>query len=98
MVLVLAVLVVPAVRAQQGTGVTSGRVVDGVSGKPVSAAIVTIAGAGMTVMSGGTADRPRVLTGADGRFVFRDLPLPGTFTVSANKSGYADGASGRRRP
>ncbi len=40
---------------------------------------------------------PRILTSADGYFVFRDLPR-GAFTVTASKAGYAEGASGRRRP
>ena len=40
---------------------------------------------------------PRVLTGTDGRFVFRDLPR-GSFSITATKAGYAEGAHGRRRP
>ena len=41
--------------------------------------------------------QPPILTGTDGYFVFRDLPT-GAFTIAAAKPGYADGASGRRRP
>ena len=44
----------------------------------------------------GSSGVPRILTGADGRFVFRDLPM-GSFTITATKGGYAEGASGRRR-
>jgi hypothetical protein len=88
-------------------GVITGQVVDALSGKPVSAAIVTVSGAGLTVRTvnpGGPGDArgftlssavPRILTGGDGRFVFRDLPA-GSFTITATKGGYTDGASGRR--
>src|SRR5262245_20961616 len=40
---------------------------------------------------------PRVLTGSDGRFVFRRLPK-GSFMITAEKPGYLNGAYGRRRP
>src|SRR5437870_5228984 len=82
-------------------GVVTGQVVDAVTGKPVSAVIVSISGAGIiarTSFPGGfTLDStvPRILTGGDGRFVFRNL-LDGTFTINAAKGGYADGAPGRR--
>jgi Carboxypeptidase regulatory-like domain len=83
------------------TGLIVGQVIDGNNGRPISGAIVTITGT--TLRSGGAVfvspgpSTPRILTGADGRFVFRDLPQ-GNFTISATKSGYADGAHGRRRP
>src|SRR5436190_3652677 len=84
-------------------GVITGQVVDAVTGKPVGAAIVSVAGAGVpvTLNSGPTTGFrmsdgvPRILTGSDGRFAFRNLP-DGSFTVLATKGGYADGASGRR--
>ena len=38
-----------------------------------------------------------MLTGPDGFFVFRDLPLD-SFTLTAAKPGYSEGAFGRRRP
>jgi hypothetical protein len=41
--------------------------------------------------------RAAILAGGDGRFLFPDLP-PGSFFVYATKGGYAEGASGRRRP
>jgi Carboxypeptidase regulatory-like domain len=92
-------------------GVITGQVVDATTGKPVSAAIVALSGApiavreyvssiqGETVRSGfvGSSGVPRILTGADGRFVFRNLPM-GSFTITATKGGYSEGASGRRRP
>jgi hypothetical protein len=82
-------------------GVITGQVVDATSGKPVSAAIVTITGAGIAIAPGragaSNASVPRILTGADGRFAFQGLP-DGSFTITATRSGYGDGASGRRRP
>ena len=39
----------------------------------------------------------RYLTDNEGRFAFRDLTR-GSYTISANKPGYADGATGRMRP
>ena len=77
-------------------GVITGQVVDAVSGKPVGAAIVSISGAVLSGRVGPGSGQPlRILTGGDGRFVFRDLPA-GSFTIAATKGGYADGASGRR--
>jgi hypothetical protein len=84
-------------------GMITGQVVDAASGKPVSSAIVSLAGAGVPLQlpsAPSTGFRllsgvPRILTGTDGRFVFRDLP-DGNFTVLATKGGYADGESGRR--
>src|SRR3954471_10554249 len=80
-------------------GVITGRVVNAVPGRPVSGVVVSVSGAGMTVMNGTRlANQPRILTGGDGRFVFRGLEVPGTFAVSAIRNGYAEGASGRLRP
>jgi Carboxypeptidase regulatory-like domain len=95
-VLLITLMIGASGLAQQG-GVITGTVVDGVSGKPVSAAIVSIAGAGLTVNTGND-QYPRIPTGGDGRFVFRDLAASGSFTITATKGGYAPGASGRRRP
>ena len=78
-----------------GDGVITGQVVDASSGRPVSAVIVTISGPGSGGRQG--APPPRILTGADGRFGFRDLGQ-GSFTITAAKTGFAEGASGRRRP
>src|SRR2546423_238816 len=80
-----------------GEGTIAGRVVDGVTDKPVGAVVVSLSGAGMTTNP--LPNRPpRILTGADGRFVFRGLAVPGSFAVSATRNGYADGAPGRLRP
>jgi len=98
----LGVLGVLEVRgAAQADGVITGQVLDGLTGRPVGAAIVSVTGAGMTVTTVGSGlpnQPPSILTGGDGRFVFRGLQIPGTFSVTATKGGYADGASGRRRP
>jgi hypothetical protein len=81
-------------------GAIAGQVVDP-SGRPVSAVVVTLSGAGVSsAPRAGLSSQPaqpRILTGADGRFVFGNLPA-GRFSVVATKSGYAEGSYGRRRP
>jgi hypothetical protein len=90
------------------TGVIAGQVVDAATGKPVGSVIVSISGPGITLRAtgadgrgspgaGGNPTVPRIMTAADGRFMFRDLQA-GSFTITAAKNGYSDGASGRRRP
>jgi hypothetical protein len=69
-----------------------GQVVDAMSGRPAAAAVVAISGP----PGPNGQPRPRVLTGSDGRFVFRDL-RPGNYSIVATKSGFAEGAYGRRR-
>lgn len=81
-------------------GLIVGQVTDATSGRPIAGAIVSITGGPLPsapVSGQQTPGRPRILTGGDGRFFFRDLPR-GTFTIIAMKSGYVDGAAGRRRP
>lgn len=68
-----------------------GVVVDALDNRPVPHSEVTLGGAPPTVRN------TKVLTDAEGRFVFMDLP-GGTYTLMATKSGYAEGAHGRRRP
>jgi protocatechuate 3,4-dioxygenase beta subunit len=75
-------------------GLIVGQVVDGGSGRPIAGATVAITGSADGRQTGPS---PRVLSTSDGRFFFRDLPR-GTFTITATRLGYADGASGRRRP
>ena len=83
-------------------GLIVGRVVD-TAGRPVAGAVVALsrrAPADRFSPAGPRAGVPqpdRVLTGPDGFFLFRDLPL-NAFTLTAAKPGYADGAFGRRRP
>lgn len=97
------------VRAQRTTrpapppeGLVVGRVVDNL-GRPVGGAVVAV-GAGMSSQRTPAGFRTaiaavpvRVLTGPDGYFVVRALPL-GDVAITATKPGYAEGAYGRRRP
>jgi len=71
------------------TGLVVGVVVDPLTGKPVQGTIVTLGGA--------AAGDAKVLTDAQGRFVFTDL-AKGSYTITATRRGYAEGAYGRRRP
>jgi Carboxypeptidase regulatory-like domain len=91
-----------------GDGAIAGQVVDAGTGKPVSGVVVSVSGPSMAPRRTSTINASgglgfsmspgvsSILTSADGRFLFRDLP-PGSFTVTATKGGYADGASGRKR-
>lgn len=72
------------------TGLIAGRVVEGPSSRPVAGAIVSLFGAGP-----GTT--PRAMTNANGYFVFRQL-TKGSYSLTASRPGYVDGAPGRRRP
>ena len=107
--LVAVVLTLVPVQAQRmarvpapADGLIVGRVVD-TNGRAVGGAVVALVRS-VAVERRSPAMRPtvpsppdRVLTGQDGFFVFRDLPL-GNFTLTAAKPGYAEGAFGRRRP
>jgi hypothetical protein len=72
------------------TGLIAGRVVEGLSSRGVAGAIVSLFGAGP-----GTT--PRAMTNANGYFVFRRL-TKGSYSLTASRPGYVDGAPGRRRP
>ena len=78
---------------QRSNGLIVGQVVDADSGRPVAAAIVWLAGP----PGPNGQPHPRVLTGSDGRFVFRDVRR-GEYNITAIKAGYADGAYGRSHP
>ena len=67
----------------------TGQVVDAATGRPVSAATVSLILAKIEGLP--------VITGADGRFVFRVSPQDASYTLTARKGGYAEGASGRLR-
>jgi len=76
-----------------GTAAISGVVVDGATGQPVSAAVVSmIVGARMTI-AGPTA----LITDDRGRFVFPRLPAGG-YALSASKPGYSTGRYGQSDP
>ena len=104
--LVTALASVQAQRTTRGPGPAQGlivgRVVD-TTGRPVAGAVVALTrSVAVDRLSRGA--RPaappapdRMLTGPDGFFVFRDLPLD-SFTLTAAKPGYSEGAFGRRRP
>ena len=87
------------------SGLIVGQVVDAASGKPITGAIVRIIGLQQARPSSpviadaslGRAPAPAILTGSDGRFVFRDLPA-GNYSITAAKHGYTDRAYGKRRP
>jgi protocatechuate 3,4-dioxygenase beta subunit len=84
-----------------------GRVIDSVTNRPLAGAVVTFgAGSSGPPAPGAPArsatpaqDRPavpRVVTDAEGRFAFRNLPA-GPATLTAARSGFADAAYGRYR-
>src|SRR5262245_48392431 len=77
-------------------GLIVGRVVD-IAGRPVSGAVVALLGRDnaprQRSMGGGRqgpAALDRVLTGADGYFLFRDLTYA-DYSLTATKSGYDEG-------
>ena len=89
------------------TALVVGQVIDAGTGTPVSGALVELR---MQVPLSAPPSpfsrpapptqllqTPRVLTGSDGRFVFRGFPK-GNFLLTAIKPGYLNGAYGRRRP
>jgi protocatechuate 3,4-dioxygenase beta subunit len=81
----------PAQAPPPPSGLIVGRVVDATSGRPVPGAIVALQGAPTQ------AGPPRAMTNASGQFVFRRL-AKGSYSFTAMKSGYVDGAYGRRTP
>jgi hypothetical protein len=90
-----------------GAALVAGQVVDATSRQPVAGAVVTLGSVASppgaaNPPSGGApgaaaARRAVAITGAQGRFVIRDVPA-GTYTLTATSNGYAPGATGRRRP
>lgn len=74
-------------------GLIVGQVIDAGTKRPVAGAVVALIGP----QAPGRQPRSPVLTGTDGRFVFREMPR-GNYNVTALKPGYVDGAHGRSRP
>jgi hypothetical protein len=68
-------------------GVISGQIVDATTGRTLSRVAVRLRGRGVA---------RTLLTDERGRFSFADVP-PGDFSISATKSGFFDGAYGKRR-
>ena len=83
----------PPSRGDSSSGLVVGQVVDAESGRPISGAIVVLAGPSPA----GGGPHPRILTGSDGRFVYRGLRR-GAYHVYANRAGFVQGAYGRTRP
>jgi hypothetical protein len=91
--------------AQKGSGIIIGQVVDAVTDRPIPEAVVSMnmrPGAPMpgaapaTPVARGSLPQDRVMTGADGRFVFYALG-PGTYMFTANAPGYSNGSIGQTR-
>jgi len=78
------------------TGLIVGRVVDAASGRPVAGAVVSLVG-GNVAFTGPGVNGPRAITNGTGYFVFRKL-AKGTYSLTAARPGYVDGAYGRRKP
>jgi hypothetical protein len=90
-------------------GTIVGRVVDAATGQPVAEVEVTVAmrgfapapapgAAGATPFrQDGSSPNVRLLTGADGRFLVRDVPA-GNVQLTARASGYVGGSFGQTRP
>ena len=75
------------------SGLVVGQVIDAATKRPVAGARIVLNGP-----PGPDGQfRPPVLTGTDGRFVFREMAR-GNYNVAAVKAGYVDGAYGRTRP
>jgi carboxypeptidase family protein len=83
----------PSRQADSLSGLIVGQVVDAENGRPINGVVVSMSG---PVGPGGAA-QPRILTGNDGRFVFRGLRR-GNYSIFAAKPGYVEGAHGRTRP
>ena len=73
------------------SGLVAGRVIDSATGAPVGAVVVAM------YLDGNPALPSKVLTLADGRFLFRGVPK-GTYRLYADKPGYISGAFGRLAP
>lgn len=81
--------------AVPATGLIVGQVVDGETGRPVGLTMVRLG-----AMAGGVlrqSVQTTLMTGSDGRFVFRGLPA-GSYTVMARKAGYLPATFGTRSP
>lgn len=71
----------------------AGRVMDGTTGQPVPAAVVTLGVRGQRQQ----ATTPRVLTDSSGRYVFPEV-AKGTYYLDVAKPGWLAGSYGRLRP
>jgi protocatechuate 3,4-dioxygenase beta subunit len=97
----------------KGTGLVLGQVIDALTGRPVAGAVVDFSGrATVGPTSGSVSSRgtgpgaapstptqpsQRVITDAEGRFMFHDLPKA-TYTFNASAPGYLGGGYGQKSP
>ena len=90
----------------QASGLILGQVVDAGSGQDVPGVVVSLGSPGAGVASAeliemgpvrGPVGARRVLTAADGRFLFRDLPR-GRYELAVVAPGYVPGSYGQNRP
>lgn len=79
-------------RPDPASGLLVGQVIDAATSRPLSGAVVSIHGPVAP-----DATHTRILTGSDGRFVFRNLRR-GSYNITAIRNGFTDGAYGRLRP
>jgi hypothetical protein len=80
--------------APDGTALITGRVVDGVTKSPVSAAVVSIGAPGFSRRTA----LDSVITDGDGRYFFDNVATGRQLMITATKPGWLDGAIGRLRP
>jgi hypothetical protein len=85
--------------ANKPAGLLLGRAVDASTNRPIARATVTLAAgcAAPGIVIAGGQGPARVLTNADGQFLFRDLPK-GTYPLGAIAPGYLCGGHGQQRP
>lgn len=81
-----------AAQPQTGTALIRGRVVAAQTGQPLRRAQITLASSAAP-----TGLRRSTTTDGEGRFEFKELPA-GTFSLTANKTGYVNLQYGQRRP
>lgn len=85
---------------QVGTALILGQVVDAGTGEPLADAVVSPGRSGSPPTAPGAPAVnvfQSVITGVDGRFVFRSLPA-GSYPVRATVPGYVPGTAGQGRP
>jgi hypothetical protein len=73
-------------------GAISGVIIDGDTHRPISGAIVSLHPPGYEHPIGSQ------ITDSEGRFVFREVPAGGSYSLNASKPGYFDGGYGSSRP
>jgi hypothetical protein len=90
----------PPQQPPKGTSVIAGQVIDSGTNLPIAGATIMM-NPRLAARAGGpgpaAAGPIRLITGADGRFVIRDL-LKGSYVINANADGYLGGSTGQPRP